>query len=366
MMLRLEPRGERAALWVYGAPALALVCTVLITGAIFAILGAPPVKAIETFLLSPLDTLAGVASVLVRSAPLILIGIGLALCYRASVWNIGADGQFTLGAITGGGIALNFPHAPFALLYPAVLVAGIAGGMAYAAIVALLKLRFNASEILTSLMLTYIAQLLLVWLVTGPWRDPHGFGFPQSAMFPDAATTPDVFPGTGIHLGCLLAPLLALLVWLLMTRSTLGFQLRVLGAAPRAARYGGFSQARLTWIALLVSGGLSGLAGIIEVTGPIGQLTTSITPGYGFTAVIVAFLGRLHPVGVIFAGLLLALSYRGGDAAQISLGMPNAVTGIFQGILLFCLLGADVLILYRVRLRRRARLAPVAATERAS
>jgi simple sugar transport system permease protein len=202
-------------------------------------------------------------------------------------------------------------------------------------------------------MATYVAQYLLIYLVTGPWKDPEGFGFPQTAMFSDAATTPILVAGTGVHLGCLVAPLAAVAVWALMSRSTLGFQLRVVGEAPRAARFAGFSEKRLIWVAMLVSGGLAGLAGMFEVTGPIGQLTTDISPGYGFTAVIVAFLGRLHPIGAIFAGLLLALSYLGGDAAQIDLGLPNAVTGIFQGVLLFLLLACDILINFRVRLPTR-------------
>jgi ABC-type uncharacterized transport system permease subunit len=348
MLFRLEPRGLRSDFWSYGSPVLAVVLTIVTMGLIFAIMGAPPITGIETFLISPLTSPGGIGSLLVRAAPLIMIGVGLAFCYRANVWNIGGDGQFTMGAIFGGGVALLLSNAPFWWCYPLVLVCGVLGGMFWAGIVALLKLKFNANEILTSLMLVYIAQLILVWLVTGPWRDPQGFGFPQSAMFGAGSTTPD-FGTTSIHLGCVLAPLLALALWLVMSRSVLGFQLRVVGQAPRAARYAGFSNARLTWIALLVSGGLSGLAGIIEVTGPIGQLTTTITPGYGFTAVIVAFLGRLHPVGVIFAALLLALSYLGGDAAQISLNMPNSITNIFQGVLLFYLLGVDVLILYRVR-----------------
>jgi simple sugar transport system permease protein len=348
MPFRLEPRGIKSDFWTFGSPVLAVMLTIVTMGLIFAAMGAPPLVAIETFLMSPITTVTGLASLAVRAAPLIMIGVGLSFCYRANVWNIGGDGQFTLGALAGGGLALFFPNQAFWWFYPVVLVSGVLGGMFWAGIVAFLKLRFNANEILTSLMLVYIAQLVLVWLVTGPWRDPQGFGFPQSAMFSAGATTP-VFFGTSVHLGCILAPLLAIVVWQVMARSVLGFQLKVVGQAPRAARYAGFSNAKLTWIALLVSGGLSGLAGIIEVTGPIGQLTTGITPGYGFTAVIVAFLGRLHPIGVIFAGLLLALSYLGGDAAQINLNLPNAITGIFQGVLLFYLLGADVLILYRFR-----------------
>jgi ABC-type uncharacterized transport system permease subunit len=348
MIFQLEPRGERSAFWTYGSPVLAVALTVVTMGIIFAVMGAPPLGAIETFLISPLLTSSGLASLVIRAAPLVMIAIGLSFCYRANVWNIGGDGQFTLGALAGGGLALFFPNAAFWWFYPIVLICGVLGGMFWAGIVAFLKMKFNANEILTSLMLVYIAQLVLVWLVTGPWRDPMGYGFPQSAMFGPGATTPDIGKTT-IHLGCVLAPLIAVAVWQIMGRSVLGFQLRVVGQAPRAARYAGFSNAWLTWIALLVSGGLAGLAGIIEVTGPIGQLTTDITPGYGFTAVIVAFLGRLHPIGVIFAGLLLALSYLGGDAAQIDLHLPNAITGIFQGVLLFFLLGADVLILHRIK-----------------
>jgi len=359
MQFRLEPRGERSIFWVYGSPVLAILLTIVTMGLMFAAMGAPPLTALGTFLISPLASANGLSALAVRAAPLIMIGVGLAFCYRANVWNIGGDGQFTLGALAGGGLALACPNGAFWWLYPAVLVSGVLGGMVWAGIVGVLKLRFNANEILTSLMLVYIAQLVLVWLVTGPWRDPHGYGFPQSAQFGAGATTPNL-GATGAHLGCLLAPLLALAIWQIIGRAVLGFQLRVMGAAPRAARFAGFSQARLTMIALLTSGGLAGLAGIIEVTGPIGQLTTTITPGYGFTAVIVAFLGRLHPVGVIFAGLLLALSYLGGDAAQIDLNLPNAITGIFQGVLLFFLLGADVLILYRFR-----RLVPVTAAQAA-
>jgi general nucleoside transport system permease protein len=351
-LLRIEPRGYASRLWSLGSPVLAIALTVLVTAMIFAAMGQPPLTAVYTFLVAPLLEHNGLAALAIKAAPLIMIGVGLSLCYRTNVWNIGAEGQFTLGAICGGGVGLGFPDAPALLLFPAMLAAGVIGGMAWAAIPALLRTRFNASEILTSLMLHYLAGLLLIYLVTGPWRDPHGFGFPQSALFSAAATTPVIVPGTSIHLGCVLAPLLAVLAWLVLNRSVLGFQLRVVGQAPRAARFAGFSEERLIWTAMLISGGLSGLAGIVEVAGPVGQLTTTISPGYGFSAVIVAFLGRLDPIGVIFAGLLLALSYLGGDAAQIDLGLPNAVTGIFQGILLFFLLGCDLLIRYRVRLVR--------------
>jgi general nucleoside transport system permease protein len=294
--------------------------------------------------------LQGFQQTLAQATPLILTGLAVALPARMGLWNIGGEGQLTVGAICAAGLALHFPDAPFFLLYPAMIAAGIIGGMAMAAIVAFLNTELNVNEILSSLMLAYVAQYLLIYLVTGLWRDPHGFGFPQTAMFSDGATSPNIVPGTNVHLGCAVAPLAAIAVWILLAKSVVGFQLRVVGEAPRAARFVGFREKRLVWLALLVSGGLAGLAGMFEVAGPVGQLTTSISPGYGFTAVIVAFLGRLHPVGAIFAGLLLALSYLGGDAAQIDLGMPHAVTGIFQGILLFFLLACDILITYRVRI----------------
>ncbi len=350
-MLELVPRGAESRLWRWASPVLALVLTGAISAAIFAFMGRPPLLTVYTMLVAPLLQQDGLAALVVKAAPLVMMGAGLSLAYRANIWNIGTEGQFTLGAICGGGVALLLPEAPAWVVFPAMLAGGALGGMAAGGLVAWLRVRFNANEILTSLMLAYIMQYLLVYLVTGPWRDPMGFGFPQTAMFSDDAAAPKLIEDSNVHVGVLLAPLLALALWVVLERSVLGFQFRVLGQAPRAARFAGFSEPRLVWIAMLVSGGLAGLAGLLEVSGTMGQLTTTISPGYGFAAIIVAFLGRLNPLGAIPAGLLLALSYLGGDAAQINLGLPNAVTGIFQGILLFCLLGCDVLLLYRPRWR---------------
>lgn len=349
MRLRLEPRGRPSGFWSYASPVLALGLTVVTAAVIFRIMGRDPVAALHTFLIEPFATEGGGAELLVKAAPLIMIGVGIAIACRANVWNIGAEGQYTLGAIAGGGVGLAFPEAPAILLFPTMMLAGCLGGMAWAAIPAWLRTRFNANEILTSLMLTYVARLLLIYLVSVPWRDPEGYGFPQSAMFSADATAPILLEATRVHLGVLLAAVAAVIGWIVLMRSMLGFQLRVQGEAPRAARFAGFSQHRLIWTALLISGGLAGLAGLFEVAGPIGQLTPSISPGYGFTAIIVAFLGRLHPIGVVAAGLVLALSYLGGEAAQVTLGLPSAVTGIFQGVLLFLLLGCDTLIRYRLR-----------------
>jgi len=349
-MPRLIARGERSAFWGLGSPLLALLLSVLIAAALFAALGQPPLRAIGAFLLEPLSSLRGLAAVATKASPLILIAVGLSIAYRCSVWNIGAEGQFTAGAIAGGGLALALPHVPAALLYPAILASGVIGGMLWAALTAWLRISFNANEILTSLMLTYIAQFILVALVTGPWRDPTGFGFPQTALFSDQALAPSFFGGK-LYLGALLAPIVALLAWVVLTKTVLGFQLGVLGHAPRAARFAGFNESRLVLIALLVSGALAGLAGILEATGPIGQLTTTLSPGYGFSAIIVCLLGRLNPLGALWAGVLLAVTFVGGDAAQIELRLPNAVTAVFQGILLFTLIACDCLILYRIEWR---------------
>lgn len=354
MRVRLEPRGAHSALWAAASPVLAIALTVVAAAVIFALLGRPPGAALYTFLVAPLLSPTGIPELFVKAAPLILIGVGLALGFRANVWNIGAEGQFSLGAVCGGILALAYPDAPAAILFPSMMILGALGGMALAAVPAYLRTRFNANEILTSLMLSYVMQLVLIYLVTGPLRDPQGYGFPQSALFSDNAAAPILIEGTRVHLGVLAAIVAAVGGWLLLDRTMFGYALRVFGEAPRAARFAGFQERRLVWLALLLSGGLSGLAGLFEVAGPIGQLLPKLSPGYGFTAIIVAFLGRLHPLGAVPAALVLALSYLGGDAAQIDLGLPSAVTGIFQGVLLFFLLACDVLILYRVRVVPRA------------
>jgi len=235
----------------------------------------------------------------------------------------------------------------------AILGAGVLGGMVWAGIVALLRDRFNANEILVSLMLVYVAELLLAYLVYGPWKDPKGYNFPQTITFLAATKLPRLVDGFRAHIGVLVALGAAALTWLLLFRTYAGFQLQVGGLAPAAARYAGFSSRRALWLALLLSGGLAGLAGGLEAAGPLGQLTPYVPVGYGFAAIIVAFVGRLHPVGVIFAAVLMSMFYIGGELAQSRLGLPKSITGVFQGLLLFALLAADTLIHYRVRFTQK-------------
>lgn len=354
-MLRIEQRAEPSRRMVLLTPLLAVALTVVSGFVLFALLGYEPLAALYHFFVSPVTTRYGLAELVVKATPLVLIATGLAIGFRANVWNIGAEGQLTIGALAGGGLALWLHDSDSPLLLPAMLAAGALGGMAWAAIPAFLRTRCNVNEILTSLMLTYVALLLLSLLVHGPWRDPAGFNFPQSRLFPPAGTMPILLEGTRLHLGALLALAAALGAWIMLGRTLVGFQVKVVGAAPAAASFAGFSQKRMIWLALLTGGGLAGLAGVGEVAGPIGQLVPVISPGYGFTAIIVAFVGRLHPLGVIAAGLVMALSYIGGENAQIAVGLPIAVTGVFQGMLLFFLLACDVLVRYRiVPARRRA------------
>ena len=345
-MFSLQPRAQPSLWMAWFSPVLAVLLTMVCGMILFLAVGKDPLASLSVFFLEPIKDVRGWSEVGVKVAPLLLISVGLAICFRANVFNIGAEGQLVIGAITAGAVVLYFDdetNGGFWLITLA-LFAGAAGGMLWASIVAWLRDRFNANEILVSLMLVYVAELLLSYLVHGVLIDPDGFGFPQSRLFSEGFLLPIVLEGTRLHLGMVLAIIAALAGWLYLSKSFSGFKLSVGGMAPRAARYAGFSSRRSLWTCLLVSGALAGVAGAAEVMGPIGQLTPSVSPGYGFAAIIVAFVGRLHPIGVVFSSFVMALLYIGGELSQSRLGMPSAITGIFQGILLFSLLACDVLI----------------------
>ncbi|MCZ6523783.1 MAG: ABC transporter permease [Alphaproteobacteria bacterium] len=355
MRLRLEPRIAPSVCLRYGSPVIALALTMVLGAILFAALGRDPLEALYTFFVRPVSTLYGLSELAIKAAPLLLCAVGLAVGFRGNVWNIGAEGQLTMGAIFGGGVALAFYGNEGPWLLPLMIVAGGIGGMLYGAIPAFLKVRFNANEILTSLMLTYVAIQVLGYLVHGPWRDPEGYNFPETRLFGDDALLPILIEGTRLHGGVVLALFATVGCWILISRTFAGFQLRVVGQAIEAANYAGFSRNRVIWISFLVSGGLAGWAGLGEVAGPMGQLNPTISPGYGFAAIIVAFLGRLHPLGVLLASLLMALMYLGGESLQMNLNLPLAITGVFQGLLLFLVLASDVFIRYRLIWRSELR-----------
>ncbi|MDX9700941.1 MAG: ABC transporter permease [Rhodocyclaceae bacterium] len=349
--LKLERRPQASGLMRVLSPLLAVILTLVSGLIIFSALGKDPVEAFRLFFLTPFRDAYSIGELFLKAAPLMLCATGLAIGFRANVWNIGAEGQFILGAIGASGVALYFQDVDSRWILPTMLLGGAAAGAAWGALPALLKTRFNANEILVSLMLVYIAQLLVSWLVFGPWRDPDGFNFPQTAMFHDTALLPTLIEGTRLNAGFPLALLVLLAAYVFMHHSYPGFRMKVAGEAAQAARYAGFSANRTIWTGLLCGGAAAGLAGFSEVAGPMGQLTDKVSLGYGFAAIIVAFVGRLHAVGILFASLLMALLYLGGEQAQQYMNLPSSISMVFQGLLLFFLLGSDVFIHYRLRLR---------------
>jgi simple sugar transport system permease protein len=351
-MLRLEARPEPSRAWSVGSPLLALLLTVLIGMVLFAALGKDPLRGLQVFLWEPVSSPGRIGELMVKVTPLLIIALGLAVCFRSNVWNIGAEGQYVIGAVLAGGVALMAGKDTTRLIVIAVVLAGIAGGMLWAAIVAVLRDRFNANEILVSLMLVYVAEQLLNYMVFGPWKDPQGYNFPQSKTFEAVTEIPRLMAGSRVSIGIVIALVAAAAMWVFLFRTRAGFAQQVGGLAPNAARYAGFSSRRALWTALMISGGAAGLAGALQVAGPIGQLTPYVPEGYGFAAIIVAFVGRLHPVGTVFSAVLMSMFYIGGELAQSRLGLPKSLTGVFQGLLLFTLLACDTLIAYRIKWTR--------------
>ncbi|MEH6394307.1 ABC transporter permease [Pseudoalteromonas sp.] len=349
-MIKLEPRVERSNMWSYLSVVLAIFLTLITGYALFALLGHEPLTALHTLLIAPIADWYGVTELLVMTIPILLCAYGLALCYRAAVWNIGAEGQLLIGGVCASAVAVQFADSASVMAMPLTLLAGITGGMAWAGLAAFMKLRLNTNEILVTIMLNYIAVNILLWAVHGPLKDPDGFNFPESALFGDSTLLPVLFDGTRLHLGLAFALLALCATWAFISKTFVGFQIQVLGLDASAAKMAGYKRSFLIAGVFIISGALAGLAGAGEVAGPIGQLVPQISPGYGYAAIIVAFLGRLHPVGITFAGLLMGLIYMGGELAQITMGLPNAMTGILQGLMLFYLLSCDVLIGYRCKL----------------
>ena len=354
-MIRLEKRPNPSRFWLYATPPVAVLLTMIVGGILFAAMGKNPVTVIRTIFWDPVFGefafyLRG--QLLVKAGPLILIAIGLALGFRAGIWNIGAEGQYIIGAICGAAVGLAVYPTESRLIFPAMVVAGAFGGWLWAMIPAILKTRFNTNEILVSLMLVYVAETILAKASTSFLKNPEGMGFPGSRNFNNypAAKNGYLVESLGLHWGGVAALATGVLAYILLTRHIAGFQIRLAGQAPRAARFHGVNPTRLVVMCMGISGALAGLAGLFEAAGPAGQISIDFNTGYGFTAIIVAFLGRLNPLGIVLAGFLMALTYVGGEMASTNLGLPSAAIQVFQGMLLFFLLGVDVLTNYRFRL----------------
>lgn len=350
MRIELERRPDVSKLFSILSPFIALGLTLIFGGIMFMMLGKDPLAALYSFFIEPLTEVWSLHELAIKAAPLILIAVGLSVCYRSNNWNIGAEGQFIMGAIAGSILPVVFYEWQSPLVLPLMMLLGMLGGALFAGIPAFLKAHLNTNEILTSLMLVYVAQLFLDWLVRGPWRNPGGMNFPETRTFDATAILPEMIASGRAHWGFGFAIIAAILVWFMMRYTLKGFEITVLGQSQRAGRFAGFSSRKMIWFSMLLSGALAGLAGIAEVSGAIQQLRPVISPGYGFTAIIVAFLGRLNPLGIVVAGLVLALTYLGGEAVQVSLQISDKPIRVFQGLLLFFVLSCDTLIHYKIRM----------------
>jgi simple sugar transport system permease protein len=350
MRLELHKRPVASTALSYLAPVIALTLTLVAGAIMFALMGKSPIAALYTYFIEPLLDPWSRDQVFFKATPLAIIAIGLCVCFRSGNWNIGAEGQYLIGGLVGATVPVLFPAFSSPLLLPIMIVMGMIGGGLYAFIPGFLKARFGTNEILTSLMLVYVAQQFVDWMVRGPWRDPQGMGFPGTKQFDDSGILPNLVGTWDTHWGAVFAIIAAVAFWFMLSRTLKGFEIAVLGQSPRAGRFAGFSARQMTIFAFVVSGAMAGLAGISEVSGSVEKLDDKLSLGYGFTAIIVAFLGRLNPIGCIFAALLLALSSIGGESAQIMLGISDRATRVFQGMLLFFVLASDTLIHYRIRL----------------
>ena len=360
-MLVFERRREPSRFWTAITPVLAVLVTLIAGGILFAILGKNPVEAIKTIFWAPIfdPNLSAYVRppILVKAAPLVLIAIGLSIGFKANIWNIGAEGQYIMGAILGGGVALAFYPLEAWWIFPLMIVSGIVGGIAWAMIPALLKIKFKTNEILVSLMLVYVSEHFLASVSLGLLRNPDGVGFPGSRNLQHyvSASNGELFAGTGIHLGVIVAFVSIFALYGLIRFHRLGFQVRVTGQSVRISRFAGVNPNLMIIFCLAAGGGLAGLAGIFELSGPAGLLSIDFNVGYGFTAIIVAFLGRLNPFGIALAALLMSLTYIGGDLAQFMLNLPAAAIQALQGMLLFFLLSMDFLSQYRISIKHWAR-----------
>lgn len=352
MRIELQKRANASPLFAFLSPLLALLLMMIAGIIMFSILGKNPFQALYTYFIHPLTDPWLREQIVIKATPLIIIAIGLSVCFRSSNWNIGAEGQYLIGGLFGSIIPVYFNTWESNLVLPLMIIMGMIGGALYAAIPAILKSRFGTNEILTSLMLVYIAQQFVDWMVRSPWRDPKGMGFPGTKPFNDSAILPDILTGGDAHWGAIFAVICAIVIWFMMSKTLKGFEITLIGDSPRAGKFAGFDAKKTTLLVFAISGALAGLAGISEVSGSVEKLDDKLSLGYGFAAIIVAFLGRLNPLGILLAGLILALSYIGGEEAQISMGISDRATRVFQGLLLFFVLACDTLINYRVRFVR--------------
>ncbi len=328
---------------------IAAICGALLMGAILLlIVKANPLIAYQAMLLGPFSSIYGITETLAKATPLLLVGLGIIIAFRSGILNIGAEGQMMIGALTGTAIALSLPNLPGIVLLPITLMAGFVGGALYGAIPGALKAYLKVNEILSTIMLNAIAQQLLIFLLRGALTDPtevaYGTGFPQTKPLPEAAWLPRLLPQTRLHLGLILAILLAIGVYFFLWRTVFGYRLRAVGAGSQAARYSGIKVEFHLLSAMILSGGFAGLAGISEVLAIHHRLLDGVTAGYGFTGIVAALFGRLHPIGVIPASILFGALMLGADMMQRAVAIPASIVITIQGLMVLFVVGSDIFI----------------------
>jgi ABC-type uncharacterized transport system permease subunit len=351
--LKVEKRLTPSRTASFLVPFISLLLALIFGGIILLAAGANPLTTYKAMFLGAFGNKYSLSETMVKAIPLMLCGLGVSIAFRMLFWNIGAEGQLAVGGIAAAGVALfGAEWLPAALLLPAMFVAGFVAGALWGLVPALLKAFIRVNEIITTLMMNYIAILWVEYLFYGPWKDPAGYGFPGTAQFLEAAWLPRL-PGTRVHLGLAFAIVAAIFIWLVLGRTKWGYEIRVIGENPRAATYAGISLMRNIILVMVLSGGLAGLAGMAEVSGIAHRLQKGLTVGYGYTAIIVAWLGKLNPWGVLLVAILLAGLLVGGDQIQITMQLPAAVALILQGAILFFMLGGELFTRYRLRLEWR-------------
>ncbi len=349
MPLHLELRLERSRKLEYLVPVVSVVLALIVCGFLLLATGTNPLSAYGEMFSEAFGTSYGFAEVLVKATPLILCGLGVMLAFKMLFWNIGAEGQLHMGAWAATGVVMTGWQGSPWLMIPAMVLAGALGGACWALIPAYLKVKLGCNEIITTLLMNYVAILWVAHFIYGPWKDPVSFGFPMTAQFPDGAQLLR-FGATRVHLGLVLALVAAVALYLLQEKSRWGFEIAVTGGNPDAARYAGMNAGRNMILVMLISGGLAGIAGMAEVSGIQLKLLKDISPHaapYGYTAIIIAWLARRNPWGVVLGSLLMGGLYVGGETVQITMKLPVNIVLIIQALILFFVLGGDILSRYR-------------------
>ena len=351
MQLITERREISSPLFRLLTPIVSIAIALFVAGFLLLASGVNPLEAYREIIYESVGSLYGLSETLVKTTPLIFAGLGVSLAFRMQIWNIGAEGQIYMGAMGASGIALFSGIDNHWLMLTVMFAAAFLCGGCWAGVAGFLRARWKVNEVIVTLLMNYIAILLVDYLVYGPWKDPKGFNFPLTAQFADTARLAEYF-NTRLHSGFFLAVFCALLLYLFMERTIWGYEIKVIGSNPKAAQYAGMRTGMAIFAVLFLSGAIAGIAGFSEVAGLQHRLQHGISPGYGYTAIIIAWLAKRSAIGVVIVSFLMGILLVGGDSLQLLWQLPVAFVYAFQGLVLFFLLASDFFIIYRLKLVR--------------